>query len=422
MIKRYLKLFCAIFILVLSTISCSGEFHDPIIIWTNKSEIVTYAELFNLTTDKTQVVVVYKENPAGAFPPTASEDVPDIIIGPWLKNADTQSNFMPLDYFFDDQLISKTQFYPQLLYFGNISSQQYLLPVSFNLSTIVFSQKNSNTILENFMLSPEQIMELGGAFNVVEDEVHTSMGFAPSWTPDFLYEVAKLNKSNFSEQKRNASSFSWDAEKLQESIDFLQNWTITKNSSTMAENEYQFKYLYNPTLKNISDNNSLFAFMQSNVLFTSSPERLEGIYFRWIHKDNKIFVHDDMLSMGIYKHTENLAAAEQFVIWFMNERNQETILNWYDSLNLYTDTFGLAGGFSSIRSVNERVYPVLYPILWGNLPPQDALSAPNRLPSNWGEIKEAIIVPYLLDAVDTDRQEELPTIQERLSDWYRFEQ
>ncbi len=404
------------------TVSCSGKFQEPIIIWTNRSEIVAYVELFNLTNENAQAIVVYKENPVEAFSSIENEAMPDIIIGPWLKNYATQENFLPIDYFFDDQLISKTQFYPQLLQHGKVGGQQYLLPVSFNLSTIVFSQKNSSIIPDNNMLNASQIQELSTSFNITDDEIYTSMGFAPSWTPEFLYEIAVLNNADFSENKKDNDTFTWDDTSLSESIAYFRDWTVNHNTSTSSEIEYQFKYLANPTLKNVLEDNSLFAFLPSNELFAVPTERLEGIYFRWLHKDNMIAIHDSMLSMGIYKHSKNNAAAEQFIIWFMKEENQRTILNWYDNMNLYTNSFGIAGGFSSIRSVNERTFPILYPVLWGNLPAGEDLIAPNRLPTNWDNIKDSIIIPYLLDATNTSGVNEVKTIQERLVDWYRFSQ
>ncbi len=422
MIKRSFVTFLFLLAFTIFATSCGGALEDPVIIWTNKSEIVSYVELFNLTTKGSRAVVVFKENPADAFPPMRDEDTPDIIIGPWLKNAETRSNFVPLDYFFDDQLISRTQFYPQLLQYGNIGGQHYLLPVSFNLSAMVLSQKNSSAISENYILSPDQIMNTSADFNVTEGGVYSSMGFAPSWTPEFLYEVATLNNVNFLEQRRSLGSFTWNETNLNATIDYFKEWTSTNNTSTIAETEYQFKYLFNPTLKNIADNNSLFAFITSDELFVSSSERLDEIYFRWIEKDGKISVQDDMITMGLYKHSKNLSSAEHFISWFMNEESQETLLNWSNSLNFNTNTFGVTGGFSSIRSVNERVFPVLYPVLWGNLPPQELLTPPNRLPSNWDSIKQVILLPYLLDAINTEASEPIQTIQERLSDWYRFSQ
>ncbi len=420
-LKRVFLGLSLVLIFSLFAIGCSIQTKEPVIIWTNKSEFVAYAELFNLSSDDANAVIVYKENPAQAFPPTQDEAMPDIIIGSRLKNSDTRSNYLPIDYLFDDQLISKTQFYQPLLHYGNIGNQQYLLPVNFNLSTVVFSQENSPLIPESYSLSINQIRDIAGDFNTVDDEVYTSMGFAPSWSVNFLYQVSKLYDVNFAENKNDVNSFLWNNDKLIESIDYFKNWTTEKNTSTSHESEYQFKYLYNPTLINVQDNNSLFAYMPSNQLFETPSEKLEGIQYRWIHKDDQYFVHDNMISMGLYKDSKNLAAAEQFIIWFMNEENQNTLLNWHENLNLYTQSFGIAGGFSSIRSVNERLLPLLYPILWGNIPTGENLVTPGNLPTNWDNIKQNVLYPYLEDAVNTDNSNELKSIEELLIDWYRFD-
>ncbi len=421
MLKKSFIVYSCILAFICVSTSCSGKQEDPIIIWTNKSEFVAYAELFNLTSDNAKAVVVYKENPAASFPPTQDEATPDIIIGPHLKNANMRANYIPLDYLFDDQLISKTQFYASLLQYGAIGSQQYLLPVNFNLSTVIFSQENISVIPEDYYLSLDQIRDISGEYNTLDNELYTYMGFAPSWSPEFLYETSKLYNVNFSENKNDVNSFLWNPEELTDSVNYIKDWTRQKNTSTIDEGEYQFKYLYNPSLINIRDNNSLFLYMSTSDFFTTPSERLEGIHYRWIEKDNKIFVHDDMISIGMYKNSKNLPAAEQFIIWLMSEENQSVLLNWHDSLNLYTRTFGIAGGFSSIRSVNERILPLLYPPLWGNIPNGDMLVPPNTLPTNWENIKQNIVYPYLIDASNTNYSSPVKSIEELLIDWYRFD-
>lgn len=399
---------------------CSKIYENPIVIWTNQIEFVAYAELFNATQDNAKIVVVYKENPVEDFPPTKNEDLPDIVVGPWLKNERIHGNFMPVDYMFEDQLISRTQFYPQLLKLGNVNNKQYLLPVSFNLSTVIFSTDYSEFIPDNYMLNPDQIRDAGAMFNEVEDGVYTSMGFAPLWEPEFLYEMTKLSGTNFSESGGNTDTFSWDQVALDTAIAYMRDWTSTINTSTEAEKEYQFIYLHNPPVKRITEKNCLFTYMTSNTLFSTPAEKLEGIDFRWIQKDNAIPIQDDMISMGIYKYSKNLAAAERFVIWFMNEENQKAMLQWRNDMNLYTSTFGISSGFSAIRSVNERVFPTFYPTLLGNLPAAEFLSPPNRLPGTWFAIQENIITPYLLDAIDTQNTDSIQTISQRLAEWNRL--
>ena len=101
----------------------------------------------------------------------------------------------------------------------------------------------------------------------------------------------------------------------------------------------------------------------------------------------------------------------------MKESSQKAILERQSKMNLSTATFGIADGFSSIKSVNERVFPVYYPILFRNLPVAEYITSPNILPSRWESIKEKVIMPYLLAAVDTGAQEPEMTLQKRFSEW-----
>lgn len=86
-------------------------------------------------------------------------------------------------------------------------------------------------------------------------------------------------------------------------------------------------------------------------------------------------------------------------------------------MNLGTQTFGICNGFSSIKSVNERVFPAYYKNLLGNLPAETALVAPLTLPARWESLKERVIVPYLSDATNTDTEAAVKTIEERIITW-----
>ena len=76
--------------LYLSALGCKGSYEaayeHPVVLWTNQSEFAAYAELFNTLSKDIKVLVVYKENPADMFPPAKDEALPDIVVGPWLKN------------------------------------------------------------------------------------------------------------------------------------------------------------------------------------------------------------------------------------------------------------------------------------------------------------------------------------------------
>ncbi|WP_191015451.1 hypothetical protein [Treponema zioleckii] len=80
-------------VLFASTFTSCNSQTKPVVIWTDRAEVVSYLELFNLTNEKTKAVIAYKESLADAFPPTKDEAIPDIIIGSWLKNSRLEKNF-----------------------------------------------------------------------------------------------------------------------------------------------------------------------------------------------------------------------------------------------------------------------------------------------------------------------------------------
>lgn len=395
--------------------ACSITYEKPIVIWTNQVEFATYVELFNASQDKVKATVVYKKSPAEALPPAADEQAPDIVIGPWLKNERIRRYFTPVDYLFTDQHINPSIFYPQLLALGNVSDKQYLLPVSFNLPTIIFSDDYQEQIPDDYLINADTIRDIGKSFNLKNKSgIFTSMGFAPRWDSDFLYHIAKMKGGNFAESD---DVFSWDKSAMDKTVAYLRQWTTDINQSSSAEEDFKFKYLYTPEEKWISSKKCLFSYTTSNELFVIAPEMLQGIDFRWLHEDLRIPIEDNTISMGIYKKSKNIPAAELFLIWFLNEANQKELLEWVNQLNLYSKTFGISGGFSSIRGVNERVFPLFYPLLMGNLPVAEYLTTPNILPTKWESIKERIIFPYLLEATNTNTETMNTSLELLIKEW-----
>jgi len=83
-------------------------------------------------------------------------------------------------------------------------------------------------------------------------------------------------------------------------------------------------------------------------------------------------------------------------------------------------SFGIAGGFSAIRSVNEKLFPLYYPSLLGKMPPAHYLKAPNVLPALWPDIKQAIVLPFLLEATGPNPPEDLnASLETRLQAWMK---
>ena len=88
-------------------------------------------------------------------------------------------------------------------------------------------------------------------------------------------------------------------------------------------------------------------------------------------------------------------------------------------MNLGVKTFGICNGFSSLKTVNEELFPTYYKNLLGNLPTEELLQAPEPIPLRWLSIKERVVLPYLSEKSKTDIPSNLKSVEERMNDWYK---
>ena len=411
--QALLMALCVVQLLLLA--SCARSYDRPVVIWTDRAEIVSYVELFNASQDRVKAVVVYKERLANALPPAKDEVRPDVIVGSWLKNAQLKKNATPLNSLLGGNGIEVRTIYQPLLAYGAVGAKQYLLPVSFNLPVVIFSVRNAELVPNSYMLSVDEIRDAASQFNEENERgIYTHMGFAPSWEPEFLYTVAKLNGAHFKEQ---GAAFIWDKDSLETTVDYIKRWTEEKNTSSSAEQDFAFKYLYTPKYRQVDSSRCLFAYSTTSRLFSISYEQLGSIDFRWVQQDAQIPVEDNIVMAGIYRRARSPSNAKQFLRWLLNADTQRKLLERSAAMHLNTATFGIAGGFSSLRDVNERLFPSYYHTLLGNLPPEDALQAPHSFPSRWTEFKERIVIPYLEEATKTDGTKAVQPMESRINSW-----
>ena len=395
--KKSIPLVCFLFLFALLFAGCSLKRETLITIWTNIPEFTEYGELFNDTHDKKKVVLVYKKNPSEAITSKTEKNPPDIVVAPWLRTDKTSRYFRAIDTIFDGGGLSPTIFYPPLLEAGKIRQAYYLLPVSFNLPAVIFSRENAAAVEDNYTLSIEQIKKAGSAFNELhKNGTYSRMGFVPQAGNSFLYFAVKAKGAQFREYK---SSFTWNADKLSDAIAYLKNWSKTVNTSSEAEQDFAYKYLSMPNFKRVTSGRTLFAYITSDALFSLTPEQSEQLDYRWIYENNKIPIEDSFVTLGISKHAKHANAAYDFIEWFLNAETQRAILERKAKQNLDIHQFGIAGGFSSIKEVNEHILPLYKTMLLRNTPPTDMLGIPEKLPADWELIKEQTVIPYLRDEI-----------------------
>ena len=388
---------------------------DRIVIWTSCREFAQYIELFNRQHKDNCAILVYKENPALSLPPAKDENPPDIIVGSWLRTDAPQKSFKSLDYLFDTKKLTSDIFYPQLLEAGKRKKVQYLLPVSFNLPAVIFSTENKELIPESYVLSLEQIRSTASAFNTKnKKDAYTKIGFTPLGSTDFLYLTAKVKGADFREEK---GEIIWNGQAMLNAISFLKDWVNTENTSAQIEEDFTFKYLFMPYYRQVSSGRTLFAYTTSDNLFKILKEQELSVDYRWVVENNSIFIEDSCTLMGIYEDAANQVGATEFISWFFQSENQRKILESKELLNLETDMFGIAGGFSSLRDVTEHILPVYYNQLLTNLPPAQILTVPNQLPARWESYRSLVVEPYIKDSVKLTEGEPQPDHHDYEKEW-----
>ena len=408
--RKFTALLLSVFI-TLILLSCSRKTDNRTVIWASSPEFAQYIELFNRTHPDNNVVLVYKENPADSLPPARDEAVPDIIAGPYLRNDKTWLNFKSLEFLFDRSILSSEDFYTQLLDAGKQHGRKYLLPVSFNLPCVMFASENRELVTNNYTLTLDQIREISAGFNKQnKNGAYTRMGFTPLSYPDFPYLVARLFNVNFRVEKGNVV---YNNLALKDTIDYLRNWSDSANQSVQTEDDFAYKYLFMPEYRQATSGRCLFSYTTSDQLFRFMHDEDEEIDYRWIYKGDSIPVEDSFVMMGIYDRAENVVGATEFISWFLQSENQKAILDRKAKANLDTEKFGIAGGFSAVREVNDRILPLYYTKLLSNLPPSQMITVPEKLPAKWESYKEIVIEPYINAAVHSDvLPEMLPYIRE----------
>jgi ABC-type glycerol-3-phosphate transport system substrate-binding protein len=362
------------------------------VIWTDTPEMALYAELFNAAQGRYRIEVRYKDNLAEAI--RTSRAAPDLAVGRYLKSAGVRDRFQGLDYLFGELTINQAAFYPGLLAQGSLSGRQILLPVSYDLPALIFVGGGAANPKGKLLLGMEDLAAESAAFNQTTSGSFTRMGFSPRWDPDFLVIAAQAMGAGF----REGRPLAWSESGLDAALDRLRTWTATVNGSATLEDDFQFKYLYTPAYNYIIEGRVLYAYMSASNFFLVPEDKRSALDFRWFSEGSLVPPVPDIVFAAIPRAARDKPAAEAFLKWFFRDENQKAMLESARKTRSIEGSFGVAGGFSAVRSVTERVFPHYYPALVGHLPPADAISMPGALPDDWPEIENAVLSPWLLEA------------------------
>ncbi len=377
-------------------LSLSGCFFLPDTtgtLWTNQAEIAAYIELYNAQQEEYRIEVEYKDSPANDLLET--NEHPDMIICERIVSRTTFDQLTPLGPFFEKELIDPSIFYPNFLKVGQEEEDLFLLPVSFTIPAVLYKPSNIEVPLDNFFVSFQKMREIGDAFDTKKEERFTAIGFSPHWDINFMYLTTLLFGTDYRET--SSGELAWNNQKLEESVAYIREWIGDTAEERRAVTEFTTKYMYDPDYKLINNDRVLFAYTTITDFLLIPQEKRTNLDFRWIARENRIQVMDDMLFFAIPKKGRRRKVVESFMVWFFNESTQRRLLETAQLTRM--GGFGIAEGFSSITEVNERHFQRYYPELSGHIPTQQYLRFPKPLPIDWPHIKNDVLKPWLTETV-----------------------
>lgn len=378
-------------LLALTLSGCGLLQRQPLVLVTDRAEVAPYVEYFNAQRADPKVVLRYQERPAESL---HLNEGTDLVVGEGLGELGVARSLEILEDLFRSSGLHRADFYAPILAAGAPERRQVLLPLSFSIPAILFLPYNLQETAPNLSLSLDYLRSQGGQYNQSVRGSLVRLGFSPLWEGDLLYIAAELRGARFHEEA--GGGLGWNEKGLREAVEFLRDWVATTNGGAEAEEAFRAKYLYQPLGRLLDEKRIQFYLTASRQLMRALEDQKEEADFRWLAGPEKIFVSEDILFVGIPRTSRRKTQARQFLIWLFQPETQKGLLE--ASRRQRLAFFGIAGGFSGLKSVNEREFPLYYPHLIGRIPPEELLYTPGALPPAWPEIKSQVLLPWLREA------------------------
>lgn len=376
---------------LLSLSSCARGNGTVIRLATDRPEFAGYAELFNQAQPEYKVEITYTMDPARRI---SDDHPPDIVVSNRLSCRDTLSRLDALDDLFGSGAIDRDSLYAGAIEMGVLDGRQRALPVSFGLPAVVFKETPAASFDTGVLLEVADLRRRAAEFNRKSGDRFTRVGFSPLWDPSFLVTAAVLGPPSY-DSTQDCQTV-WRSAELDAAVGDLRVFVSDVNGGAAAQQEFEDRYLYEPYTELLRRDRILFYPVTSTELFDPTPA--EGVGFRWLAVEDRIPVLADVLAAGIPRRAAHKGAARVFLRWFLTPATQQAILS-YPAGSVRGESFGVAGGFSTLVLVNERVLVRAYPALIGHIPTPAFLRFPQPLPSDWPEISESLVRPWLEEAV-----------------------
>ncbi len=402
-VRRYFTILSTVPFLLLVA-ACSPP---RVELWTDVSELAPVVEIYNASQDERVVELLFEPNIRNEL--RLAEQPPDLVISSYIEDERSSALFQPLDGMLNRRL-NRAAFYVDLLASGRRNNRQLFLPLSFHLPLVYYAEQIFRADTSP-IITPEEMIARAETFNRGTGSRWTHLAYSPTWNSEFLYHYVRAVGVEFVESESGTPT--WDEQVLGEALESARAWISEANGSLALDREFVDRYLYAPELRLVREGRIAYGFSTSETFFSISDARRSGLQFRWLGRDDEIPVMENVVYAGIPQGATNVPGAHDFLAFVFNRENQVLLLE--DGLRKEIDTFGLAGGFSSLWEITERHFERFYPELAGRIPSDQMLRFPPASPRHWGSLKRGVVIPRLNAEVNERPQSR--TLRGQIDSW-----
>lgn len=408
---KILKVFLVLTAILFS--SCdSFRTGQKVVLWTDRPELITYGEVYNAEHEY-KVEIVYKDSPAEELASGRAE-VPDIVIAPYLNSKQIIGSFTDLGELFEDSSLERESFYQEALELGKTTDGQQAIPFSFNIPVFVFRTGEVDQNISPFALDSNSFVEVCTVFNNSRSSLRKS-SFSPLWDKRNPFFFAFISDSNFYESE--TGTFSVDGTSLENNLQFMRGLIVRLSGNFESEKAFREKFLYMQPTDLLEKRRIFLSYSDVNSFCSIPDSKRKNLNFRYyMNEKQRISVCEDMLYAAIPSKGKNRKGAVDFLLWIMDEKVQQDMLERTKSMGIRS--FGIAGGLSALKNINENTIPRMYPFMVGHVPIEEILNFPVPCPPDFDRLRDEAIIPWLYK--QTGQESTTSDLQETIDNWRRM--
>lgn len=383
-------------VLALLLTSCAPRESEPLVVWSDVSEMAFVIERYNYIHDQ-QVRFVPVDDLTQALTQEAPEA--DLVVGRWVHTPVVNALMLP----YRNTLAPEAY---QHIDAGLLALSSPWLPLSFNLPAL-FASAGQRLPGDGLRLS---LADLGELYTEDSGVLH----FVPSRSPETMYALQRSLGFSISleqEDQDETRGGTRDIRGLERSMAAVRAWQREYNGGLEQEAAYSQRLLYERPERLLETGRTTVVYAAGNDLLDWNFTGQRRFHFRWLAgPDGTIHANEDVVYAAVPESSGEREAAARLLAWLIDPQAQQDLIR--AKVAARVDSFGIYDGFSTIAEVNRFIAREIVPDVAGRIPRPAAVVFPSALPRYWDEARDAVVAPFMITSPDGEG------LERELALWY----